>query len=145
MDAARCGALMLAFMATLTALRVTLADFAGDLTSVSIGSPATAIFELQADGDIITQTNIGGTIDRGEWVKPKQTTGSLFEVRLTVNSGSVSIGTTGSWLSLSSSHGWTQSRSAVGVQTANVTLEIRKASSGTVLASKTFTFEAERA
>lgn len=135
---------MLAFMAALTTLRVTLADFTGDLSSVNIGAAATAIFELQADGDIITQTDLTGAIDRGEWVNPKKTTGALFEARLTVNSGSVSSGTTGAWLALSSNRGWTQSRPTVGLQTANVTLEIRKASSGTVLASKTFTFEAER-
>jgi hypothetical protein len=72
-------------------------------------------------------------------------TNSDFEARMTVNSGSLSAGTTGSWVALSSTQTWTLSRATAGISTASATLEIRLAGSATVLDSATIDFEAERA
>ena len=62
---------------------------------------------------------------------------SDFEVRATLNSGSLSTGTTGSWLALTSTATWTVAQTVVGVKAANLTIEIRDATSLVVLASAT--------
>ena len=70
----------------------------------------------------------------GNWITPLTAAGSDYEVRMTVNSGSTPAGSaTGSWLSLGTSRFWTFTQVIVGFTTANVTVEIRKASSGVVL------------
>lgn len=66
-------------------------------------------------------------------------TGASYECRLTVNSGDTPAGSsTATWLALSSQRSWEVSPDESG----NYTLEIRSASSGTVLASATFTMAA---
>lgn len=67
-----------------------------------------------------------------------------YECFVTVNSGTLTLGTSGSWLALSSSCEWYVSQATVGVKTANITVQIRRASSGTVLDSATIDLEAER-
>ena len=76
----------------------------------------------------ITYSNIG------DWVLPNGNA-SLYEARATLNSGTLSSGTTGSWLALSSTRTWTVTRSIVGVSTANLTIEIRRIGSTTILAT----------
>lgn len=67
-----------------------------------------------------------------------------YEVRATVTSGSVTSGTTGSWLSCSTSRTWSVLNSAAdnSTLTAVMTVEIRLASSGVVQDSATITLEA---
>lgn len=72
--------------------------------------------------------------DLGDWVIPNGNA-SLYEVRATLNSGTLSSGTTGSWLALTSTRTWTVTRSVIGVSTANLTIEIRRIGGTTILAT----------
>ena len=101
-------------------------------------SPANAEAEyiLQADGDII-YTRSGSATDEGDWIIPKGAAGGDYEVRATVNSGSVTGDTTGSWLALSSDRSWlvTRTDDGAGTDSANLTIEIRRAQDQAVLGS----------
>lgn len=132
-----------AYFASIGAALVSLSVIGSSFGSTQVAVSATATLQLDADGDIMETTDTLGTQDVGNWVNPKTAAGANYECRLTVNSGSVSSGSTGSWLSLGSNRGWSQSQIGDGLQTANVTLEIRSVASGVVLDSQTFDFFAE--
>ena len=84
------------------------------------------------DGSYTGTGNVSGF--SGNWIAPLTAAGGDYEVRMTVNSGSTPGGAaTGSWLSLGTTRFWTFSQVIVGFTTSNVTVEIRKASSGVVL------------
>lgn len=109
---------------------------------------ASASFSLENDGDvarITVTTGGGGTVDVGDWITPRSAAGAAYEARATVNSGSLSSGTTGSWLALSSTRTWTLNQTSVGTTTCELTVEIRRASTGEVLDSTIVTLEAEKA
>jgi hypothetical protein len=118
------------------------------LSGVSVYSAGagtqTATYTLESDGDVVTATTGGGSVDAGDWIVPKASAPSDYEVRATLVSGTLSTGTTGSWLALSSNRSWTLQRVTVGAATqVTLTIEIRKGS-GAVLASATVTLDAER-
>lgn len=73
----------------------------------------------------------------GEWLVSGSASG--YDVRATLNSGSLDTGTTGSWLNLGTSRAWTVVVTEVGSQSANLTIEIRPAGGGATLASATVT------
>lgn len=98
---------------------------------------ASASFQLQSDGDIIS-----GVSDAGDWLVPKSAAPSDYEAKITMTSGTLSSGTTGSWVALSSTRTWTLNRTTPGLSTAIGTLEIRKGS-GPTLASSEITWDAE--
>jgi hypothetical protein len=112
------------------------------ITSSGAGTQ-TATYTLESDGDVITATKGGGSVDAGDWIAPKTSAPSDYEVRATLDSGTLSTGTTGSWLALTSNRTWTVTRIAVGSETASITVEIRKGS-GATLASASITLTAER-
>lgn len=103
-------------------------------------SPAnsTATFALQSDG--FAQANLDFS---NRWITP--TVGpDQYEVFATLNSGTLNTGTTGTWLNLGATQTWTvlnTSDSASSVS-ANLTLQIRKVVTGTVISSATFTLKA---
>lgn len=71
----------------------------------------------------------------GDWVLPNGSA-NLYEVRATLVSGSLSSGTTGTWLPLSSTQTWTRTQSTVGSSSVVLTIEIRLVGGpGTILAS----------
>lgn len=93
---------------------------------------STVTVTFASDGSYSGDGNVSGF--SGNWVTPLTAAGSDYEVRMTVNSGSTPGGSaTGSWLSLGTTRFWTFSQVGVGFTTSNVTVEIRKASSGVVL------------
>ena len=113
------------------------------VSSVGAGTQ-TATYTLESDGDVMSATTGGGSVDQGDWISPKASAPSDYEVQATLVSGTLSTGTTGSWLALSSNRSWTLQRVTVGVATqVTLTIEIRKGS-GAVLASATVTLDAER-
>lgn len=65
-----------------------------------------------------------------------------YEVRADVTSGSLGSGTTGSWLSLSSTRAWSVTRSVLGTSSATMTVRIRRASDAVVLETATISLEA---
>ncbi|WP_167755567.1 hypothetical protein [Vitreimonas flagellata] len=105
---------------------------------------ATAGYELQSTGDIAKRDfSTGGSyVDIGDWIAPKAAAGAAYECRVTLNSGTLSSGTTGVWLALSSTRTWTVSASST-LKTCNFTVEIRDAASGAVLATATIILTAE--
>jgi hypothetical protein len=72
--------------------------------------------------------------DTGDWVIPNGNA-SLYEVRATVNSGAVSSGTTGTWLSLGTTRTWTLTRDTAGISSVNLTIDIRLIGGTAILAT----------
>lgn len=99
-----------------------------------------ASFALESDGDIA----VNGS-DVGDWLDPKASAPSLYEVRATIVSGSLTSGTAGSWLALSTTRTWTRTDPANDgiTEICVLTIEIRY-NGGPVLATSTVTLEASR-
>lgn len=107
--------------------------------SVAESSPASADFILDNDGyaySIITDEF--GTPTQEQLFQWKTGSGSNsdYEAYVTVTSGSLSSGTTGSAVNLGTDRTWNKTRLALGVGTASCTISvsIRKASDSSVLA-----------
>ncbi len=99
---------------------------------------ALAFYELESGGDVNTSTaTTGGTTDVGDWITPKAAAGDAYEARVTVNSGSLTSGTEDTWLALGTTRRWERSRTTIGSDNVNFTVEIRRASTGQVLDSAT--------
>lgn len=118
------------------------------LSGVAVSSTGTgtqtATYTLESDGDVIRATTPGGSVDAGDWIAPKSAAPSDYEVRATLVSGTLSTGTTGSWLALSSNRTWTLQQVAIGTATqVSLTIEIRKGT-GAALASASVTLDAQR-
>lgn len=107
------------------------------VSDVGAGSRG-ASYSLQSDGDVEGVAGVS-TVVFPPWVVPKNLAGGNYECRATLNSGSLGSGTTGSWLALSSTRTWAVATSSPGTQSANLTIEIRLASTGVVLTSATIT------
>jgi hypothetical protein len=121
---------------------VTIADV--DIDAVTI-SPANAVARVtyEADGDVMRTEN-AITTDIGDWVTPKVNL-TTYEIRFTLNSGSLdgSSSTTGVWLALGTvDRNAGVTRTSVGTDAANVTVEIRRAGTTNVLDSATLTLSA---
>ena len=107
-----------------------------NVSSVGVSTPQRAAYQLENDGDIRHLSTSGGNSDEGDWVRPKSSAPGSYEVRATLNSGTLdgSSDATGSWLALTTSRDWGVTRSTVGTNTAELLIEIRKAG-GPVLGS----------
>lgn len=106
-------------------------------------SGASASLVFRSDGTVDSVTNTNGTVQidaSTDWIIPNSAAPGSYEVQATLNSGSLTSGTTGSWLALTSDRTWTVSRSGVGTSSANLTIEVRLGT--TVLDSGTYTIEA---
>ena len=101
-------------------------------------------YQLTSAGVANSVTTNGGTVALENWITPTSFAGANYEVQATVNSGSLSSGTTGSWLALNTTRTWTVSRSTTGVSTCNLTIEIRRASDSVVLDTVTIALQAAR-
>jgi hypothetical protein len=124
-----------------TAELVTIAD--ENIASFRVASgTAVSTYTLSSTGDI-NQTKNTTTTDIGDWITPKSAA-SNYECFATLSSGSLSSGTTGSWLALTSSRSWTRNQSTNGTSTAVIVVQIRKIGTTTVLDSATITLEATR-
>ena len=99
---------------------------------------ATASFSLQNDGDIVTSAG-----DEGDWVTPAVAgVAAAYECFATLDSGTLTSGTTGSWLALSSTRTWTLQQTVVGTNNAQITIQIREIGTSEILDSTVVTFEA---
>jgi hypothetical protein len=108
---------------------------------------ASASFQLQSDGDvarITVSTGGGGTVDVGDWITPAAAAGANYEVRATVNSGSLTSGSTGTWLALSSTRTWSLDQTSLGTSACELLIEIRLTSTGAVLDSTVVSLSAEK-
>lgn len=105
---------------------------------------ASATFSLENDGDVTKTTGGGGTTDLGDWISPAAAAGANYECYATLNSGTLTSGTTGSWLALNLTRSWNLQRTTVGPSSVSLTIQIRNAASLVVLASTDVTITAEK-
>lgn len=133
----------------MTGAVMAIAGAGGEIVSISDATPhgnsvspanATATYSLTNAGDIVHGDGAG--TDQGDWISPKRNFGS-YEVRATETAGTVTTGTVGSWLALSTTRTWTKTRTSdsPGTDSVTLTVEIRKA--GVTLDTATITIEAE--
>jgi hypothetical protein len=112
---------------------------------VTSPTDAYAAYRLNSNGKAQSSTGIAGVFNdiTGEWLGVGAA--SQFECRATLNSGSLFSGTTGSWLALSSTRTWEckYTINSPGSSAANLTIEIRRATGGVVVASCTVDLLAE--
>jgi hypothetical protein len=125
---------------------ITISDHTVQALAVTVGD-AQAVFQLTSAGDIVRTTDgTNVTADAGDWINPKVDM-ALYESRFDLLSGTLSAGTTGTWQALSSNRSWVKARvrmvDGVGTSSATGTLQIRLASSGTVVASVTIALHAQ--
>lgn len=125
-------------MALLVANTADVVTLVGGTISDEVTSPTTCDVEYQLTNGGLEKYALtsGGFVTLGSWVIPTANAGN-YEVRATLNSGSLTSGTTGSWLALSTTRTWVRQRIAIGSSSANLTIEVRRASDGLVMASKT--------
>lgn len=104
-------------------------------------SAATAGYRLLSNGKV--QVTVGSTwTDAEQWCTPTSVSGD-YEALVTVTSGTLSSGTAGSWLALSSNREWTRVANVPQYQTCEFTVQIRKIGTSTVLDTATITLEAD--
>ncbi len=101
--------------------------------------PNDAFVSLTAGNDG-TLTASGDNFASYAWITDG--TPADYEVRCTVNSGSMSIGTVGSWLPCSTTRVWGVERLSVGTKTVTLTLEIGLVGTSTALESGDLTLSA---
>jgi len=115
---------------------------------------AIAGFQLDTDGTIDSKS---GDIAAGpayttivgvEWLSSNGTNeanveADRYECFATITSGTLTTGTTGSWLALSSARSWEKEQTVIGSSTVVFTLDIRLIGTTTVLATASITLTAE--
>lgn len=102
-----------------------------------------ATLQLTNTGVLNTITTDGGTIAiSGEWLVGSNS-GASFEAFVTVTAGTLTSGTTGSWVSLGTTQNWTKTQSATGASTVTFTIQIRETSTQIVRGTATITLDVE--
>jgi hypothetical protein len=94
---------------------------------------ATAAYRLNSNGQVESLVN-GSPTTLEQWCTPTSAAGN-YEARVTVTSGALSSGTTGTWLALSTSRTWSVTQSGAGSSFCSFTVEIRRTGTTTVLDS----------
>lgn len=107
----------------------------GGLTSATTGYQLTSSGQIQQLQQT-TYTNIG------QWCTPTSFA-SDYEAFVTMIAGTLTTGTVGSWVALSSTQTWTLFAGANNYETCQFTVQIRKIGTGTVLDSATITLESD--
>ena len=136
----------------LQALMATLASTAEDpaptvtinnglVSDFQVGTNSTASITFNSNGTVSSVGNAGTYTT--DWIDPTSAAPDDYEIRATISSGTMTSGTFGSWLALTSNRTWSKTQFNVGNSSAQVLFEIRKGS-GSVLDSGTITFNVER-
>lgn len=110
--------------------------------------PLTATYRLDTDGFVYASggDEFGTLTQREAWITPQNAMTS-YEVRAdqTTSNGTTLGGTMGTWLSLGSvDRDWTMTKSATATGSESMTVQIRRASDGTVLDSASITITITR-
>ena len=115
-----------------------------DAYVIAAGVPSqSAGYQINTNGFDYERINGVDTV-LSQWVTPSSAGGN-YEVFATVTSGSVSSGTTGSWVATSGSPLWTRVTPIVGtINIVVLSMQVRATGTGTVLDTWTVTLEAER-
>lgn len=120
---------------------VDVVDFT-DVNVIASGSGAqSAGYRIDTDGFDYQVVNGVDTL-LSQWVSPASS-GDDYEIFATLDSGTLSSGTVGSWVATSGSPLWVRARPTPGTSIANLTMQVRKVGSATVLDTWTVTLEAE--
>lgn len=102
------------------------------------GLPATVSYRIAADGYVYDQ----GFIALEQWCNPTSQAGN-YEVLATIVSGTLTSGTTGSWLALTSDRTWSKTVNSPSVGTCVFTVDIRRVGTSTILDSATISITAD--
>lgn len=108
---------------------------------------AFAGYRLATDGIAYSRSgpviSVYGAI-ASEWLVPANATeADLYECFATLNSGTLTSGTTGSWLALTADRTWTVDRTTIGINSAQITVQIRLIGTTATLDSAVITMSAE--
>ena len=109
--------------------------------SSETGVTALAQYSLDSTGNVRMTETDNGLANVETWLNNPANRGN-YDCRATMISGTLTSGTVGSWLNLASTRTWTLQRSTNGSINASFTLEIRRASDGTVLDTATISMQA---
>lgn len=135
------GALFAAVAGGYNSVRVVVTD--QGLVASSAGT-ATAAYRLGSDGFVYQVINGGAPSQLEQWCTPAAAAGN-YEARVTVTVGSLTSGTTGTWLALTSTRDWARQETTPGnTSNCTFTVEIRPAGGGSTLDSATINLEASR-
>ena len=115
-----------------------------DAIVTAAGVPSqSAGYRINTNGFVYQVVN-GVDTSLGQWVTPSSAGGN-YEVFATLVSGTLSSGTTGSWVATSGTPLWTRVAVISGtINTVELGMDIRATGTGTVLDSWSVTLEAER-
>jgi hypothetical protein len=92
----------------------------------------------------LVNTNGAGNVSLTNWWLPTTSTiGDSYEVKCTLSSGSFSTGTSGTWQTISTDRDFTVSVGTNGYKIATFNADIRRISDSVVVASATYTIEAD--
>lgn len=109
--------------------------------SITIGGAATAAYRVDTNGSDYQGDNGVYTVI-SQWVTPAAQGGN-YEVYATLVSGTLTFGTTGSWVATSSSPIWYKTRIPSGVDSANLSMQVRRVGTTTVLDTWTVSLTAQ--
>jgi hypothetical protein len=97
---------------------------------------ATCVYRLENDGDVMSTNGNNSVVDRGDWIAPRVNM-ALFSARVTMISGTLSSGTTGSFLNLGTTREWQRNRTTIGSNACSFTVDIQRDSNSVIVASAT--------
>lgn len=115
------------------AVRVRL-DSGSYTTTDNSGGPATCLLTVAATG--------GVTVAASSYTWKLLGNAADYDIHATVTGGTLTSGTTGSWLNLATSRQWSVTRNSIGSKTCTLQLQIRDAVTLAVLATATVTLTA---
>lgn len=115
-----------------------------DAVVTAAGVPAqSAGYRIDANGFVYQVIN-GADTSLGQWVTPTSAAGN-YEVFASLVSGTLSFGTTGSWVATSGSPLWTRTTAIAGtINTVELVMDVRATGTGTILDTWSVTLAAER-
>jgi len=111
-------------------------DFTGGARSASTG------YRLTSAGLAQTQSGLGAYATVETWCTPTSEAIN-YDVLVTVTAGTLSSGTSGTWVSLSTTQTWTRTATIGTNSLCTFTVEIRRTGTTTVLDSATISLEAD--
>jgi len=121
----------------------------GTSYATRIGASCTVSLFFNSDGTVSATKTAAASWNTGpvahNWFNPTLAgAGNAYWVRATINSGSLTSGTTGAWTSLASNQSWVVTKAVIGVLSCNMTIEIASDSGGAnIVTSGSYTITAE--
>lgn len=107
----------------------------------SEGGSAGMTYSIVSDGNVTYDKLNAGGATYEQWLTPA-IGADQYEVFATLNTGTLTSGTTGSWLNLGTTRSWNVSRDTVGGRFANMTMDVRRVGTSTVLDTWTVSISA---